>query len=104
MFELSYSIRYSIHMVEEYHHTPNAPEILVVLGKNIGVGQLYQKGMKIIFSTGKTAGGDLPSEAESMKRYFQIHFDTYGFFFIKLQNRQEDKYQFLIPFSSHTAN
>jgi|SRR5450755_1821684 uncharacterized SAM-binding protein YcdF (DUF218 family) len=71
--------------------------VLVVLGKNIGVGSspktirrdkfnlsnesrinvlaggiLYQPGMDIIFSSGETAGS--PSEARAMKRYLQLHF------------------------------
>lgn len=71
--------------------------VLVLLGKNIGVGSsprairrdnfhlsgetrinvlaggmLYQSGMDIICSSGETAGP--PSEARAMKRYLQVHF------------------------------
>lgn len=72
------------------------PDLLIVLGKNIGVdstvadiqanqwhlsvesrlnvlavGELYQPGMHILFSGGKTAGKDTPAEAEAMRSYFQ---------------------------------
>lgn len=79
-------------------NSPHTPDVLIVLGKNIGVGSnqediqadnfslsresrmnalaagmLWRPGMDIIFSTGQTAPGT-PSEAEAMKRYMQIHF------------------------------
>lgn len=69
-------------------------DCIIVLGKNIGIdstreriaqdnfnlstdsrisalaaGMLYKPGTKLIFSTGKTAGQDIPSEAEAMKNY-----------------------------------
>jgi uncharacterized SAM-binding protein YcdF (DUF218 family) len=78
-----------------------SPDLLIVLGKNIGVdstvvdiqdnrwnlsvesrlnvlaaGELYQPGMQILFSTGKTAGEDTPSEAAAMYSYFKRFFPT----------------------------
>jgi uncharacterized SAM-binding protein YcdF (DUF218 family) len=71
--------------------------VLIILGKNIGIGSnpeairkdnfnlsnetrinvlaggiLHQPGMDIICSSGETAGP--PSEAKAMKRYLQVHF------------------------------
>lgn len=70
------------------------PELLIVLGKNIGVGstpadirrsqwhlsaesrmnviaagQLYEPGMHILFSGGQTAGNDVPAESHAMRSY-----------------------------------
>jgi uncharacterized SAM-binding protein YcdF (DUF218 family) len=78
------------------HH---APDVLIVLGKNIGIestgedirrdnfhlstdsrlnvlasGMLYEPGMIIFDSTGQTAGPDIPSEAEAMRKYRAVHF------------------------------
>jgi uncharacterized SAM-binding protein YcdF (DUF218 family) len=75
------------------------PDLLIVLGKNIGVGStqmdiqkdrfhlsresrfsslaagmLWQPGMDVLFSTGKTAGPEVPSEASAMKSYLKVHF------------------------------
>lgn len=84
-------------------NSPHTPDVLIVLGKNIGVGSnqkdiqtdnfnlsresrmnalaagiLWRPGMDIILSTGQTSPGT-PSEAEAMKRYMQAHFkDEYG--------------------------
>ena len=77
---------------EFYRH---GPDLLVVLGKNIGVGAtpeeirrkphhlspesrmnvlaagaLWSPEVDVLFSTGQTAGSDTPSEASAMKRYF----------------------------------
>jgi len=93
---------YTLPMTEQLSTETSSPKILVVLGKNIGVnstrsdiqndnfhlstdsrlnvlaaGELCKPGMKIIFSTGKTAGNDFPSEAEAMRKYFRIHFPDF---------------------------
>jgi len=74
---------------------PPTPDMLVVLGKNIGIGsppeairnnrwhlstesrlnviaagELYRPGTELLFATGKTAGEDVPSEARAMRDYF----------------------------------
>jgi uncharacterized SAM-binding protein YcdF (DUF218 family) len=74
-------------------------DLLIVLGKNIGIGStaadikrskwhlsvesrlnvlaagaLYQSGMHILFSGGKTVGNNVPSEAKAMYDYFRHHF------------------------------
>jgi uncharacterized SAM-binding protein YcdF (DUF218 family) len=76
-----------------------SPDVLIVLGKNIGVGSspedmrndkyhlsresrlnalaagnLYKPGMEIIFSGGNTAGEETDSEAEAMYKYFRTRF------------------------------
>lgn len=75
------------------------PDLLIVLGRNIATGYsperirsepdhlsnesrmnaaaagvLYRPGMKILFSGGRTAGEDLPSEAEAMREYMLERF------------------------------
>jgi uncharacterized SAM-binding protein YcdF (DUF218 family) len=75
------------------------PDVLIVLGKNIGIQstqndiredsdhlstdsrinvlaavESYQPGMTLIFSTGKTSGEDIPSEASAMYNFFKKEF------------------------------
>lgn len=74
-------------------------ELIVVLGKNIGVdstgqdiahdnfhlstdsrmntlaaGMVYTPGVEYLFATGKTAGENIPAESDSMIAYFKKHF------------------------------
>ena len=92
-------------------------DAIVVLGKNIGVGWgpkeirdsknslsdhsivsvcaagiLYKAGLtdKIIFATGKTAGTDVPSEAEAMKRKLKALFPLIPNSAIILEERSKD--------------
>jgi uncharacterized SAM-binding protein YcdF (DUF218 family) len=76
-----------------------SPDLLIVLGKNIGVGSspddirhdkyhlsresrlnvlaagsLYRPGMKILFSTGETAGEGVPAESDAMRSYLMSRF------------------------------
>lgn len=78
---------------------PETPDLLIVLGKNIGVdsspadirkdpshlsadsrinvlaaGMSYKPGMKILLSSGHTAGQDYPSEAGAMRRFLRLNF------------------------------
>lgn len=83
-------------VIEKFSEVP-VHTVLIILGKNMGVGSgssiikkdnfhlsdesrinvlaggmLYQSGMDIICSSGETSGP--PSEARAMKRYLQVHF------------------------------
>ena len=85
----------NLHSKERLHQ---APDVLIILGKNIGIGSeakdiqndnfhlspesrinalaagmLYKPGMILLFSSGPTAGGDTPSEAKAMKDYLMLH-------------------------------
>jgi uncharacterized SAM-binding protein YcdF (DUF218 family) len=78
---------------------PESPDLLIVLGKNIGVGStkediqadkyhlsvesrfntlaaraIYESGMTVLFSTGQTAGPEIPSEAGAMRDYFMSRY------------------------------
>jgi uncharacterized SAM-binding protein YcdF (DUF218 family) len=105
-------------MTEAIHNpeTPlPSPALLIVLGKNIGVdsspedirrdnyhlsresrlnalaaGNLYRPGMKILFSTGETAGEGVPAESSAMRDYLLSRFPDIPEEAIDLEDRSID--------------
>jgi uncharacterized SAM-binding protein YcdF (DUF218 family) len=91
------------------------PDLLIVLGKNIGVrsspedirnhpdhlsnesrmsvvaaGLLYEPGIQLLFSGGHTAGEDVPTEAEAMRDFLFTHFPDIPEEAVLLENNSID--------------